>query len=79
TILVALNNEFNPKETITTTTELNAWGICFPHNFSQPVMRSEAYKSVSFDRVTMDELFNDPVNSFQIPKSVEKYLMESPN
>ncbi|CAG8855551.1 7724_t:CDS:1, partial [Gigaspora margarita] len=27
-------NKFNPKETITTTTELNAWDVCFPYDFS---------------------------------------------
>ncbi|CAG8544781.1 4881_t:CDS:1, partial [Racocetra fulgida] len=36
TILVTPNNKFNSKETITTTTELNAWDICFSHDFSQP-------------------------------------------
>ncbi|CAG8800096.1 42475_t:CDS:2, partial [Gigaspora margarita] len=34
------HNKLNPKETITTTTELNAWNVCFSHDFSQPQLQN---------------------------------------
>ncbi|CAG8748772.1 3204_t:CDS:1, partial [Cetraspora pellucida] len=39
TIFVAPDQEFHPKDTITTTTDFNAWDVCFPHDNSQPRRR----------------------------------------
>ncbi|CAG8737429.1 8382_t:CDS:2 [Cetraspora pellucida] len=39
TIMVAPDQEFHPKNTITTSTDMNAWDVCFPHDPTQPRRR----------------------------------------
>ncbi|CAG8471686.1 9267_t:CDS:2 [Gigaspora rosea] len=36
TILLAPDQDFHPKNTITTTTDINVWDVCFPHDPTQP-------------------------------------------